>query len=260
MKKAGISINMSIWVSGDTHGDFTRFSTDNFPQGKNLTKEDYVVILGDCGLIWSQQEDNREKYWKKWLDDKPWTTLFIPGNHCNFDRLESDEFKTIDWNGGKVKVISSSILYLPVGEIFDICGCRILAMGKNYSHDISDGILEIGDPRIKIWQKDYSKLFRVNHLSWWKQEVPNDLERNNAICNLSLVNNKVDFILTHALPSSDIYLIDKFLAQPNEFEVWLEENIRAKVDYVGWISGHYHMDKAASYKDLCIYERILQIL
>ena len=28
----------------------------------------------------------------------------------------------------------------------------------------------------------------------------------------------------------------------------------------GWISGHYHIDKAASYKDLCIYERILQIL
>ena len=37
-------------------------------------------------------------------------------------------------------------------------------------------------------------------------------------------------------------------------------NIRAKVDYVGWISGHYHIDKAASYKDLCIYEKILQIL
>ena len=37
-------------------------------------------------------------------------------------------------------------------------------------------------------------------------------------------------------------------------------NIRAKVDYTGWISGHYHIDKAASYKDLCIYERILQIL
>ena len=25
-------------------------------------------------------------------------------------------------------------------------------------------------------------------------------------------------------------------------------------------SGHYHIDKAVSYKDLCIYERILQIL
>ena len=70
---------MSIWVSGDTHGDFTRFSTDNFPQGKNLTKEDYVVILGDCGLIWSQQEDNREKYWKLTEYLKTYKKVWVPG-------------------------------------------------------------------------------------------------------------------------------------------------------------------------------------
>ena len=173
---------MAIYVTGDIHARPERLGGNTFAAGKGLTKDDYVIICGDFGLVWNKDTESRyENYWLEWLDSKPWTTLFIPGNHCNFDRLESDEFKTIDWNGGKVKVISSSILYLPVGEIFDICGCRILAMGKNYSHDISDGILEIGDPRIKIWQKDYSKLFRVNHLSWWKQEVPNDLERNNAI-------------------------------------------------------------------------------
>lgn len=253
---------MAIYVTGDIHARPERLSGNTFAAGKELTKDDYVIICGDFGLVWNKDTESRyENYWLEWLDSKPWTTLFLDGNHENFDRLlDFNNYPCEMWNGGIVQRIRPSIIHLMRGEIYNLQGLKFFVFGGNYSHDISDGILEIGDPRIKIWQKDYSKLFRVNHLSWWKQEVPNVLERDNAIRNLSFVNNKVDFILTHALPSSDIYLIDKYLAQPNEFEVWLEENIRAKVNYVGWISGHYHIDKAASYKDLCIYERILQIL
>ena len=58
-------------------------------------------------------------------------------------------------------------------------------------------LLEIGDKRIKQWNKDYSKMFRVNHLSWWKRELPNQEEMDNGIKNLELNNNKVDYILTH---------------------------------------------------------------
>ena len=252
---------MAIFITGDIHSKPERFSSDNFPQGKELTKEDYIIICGDFGLVWNKDcENGHERFWLNWLEEKPWTTLFLDGNHENFDRLYDFEiYPCVEWNGGLVQKIRPSVIHLMRGEIYDLQGLKFFVMGGNYSHDIDDGILEIGDPKIKQWQKDWTKMFRVNHLSWWEQEVPAHYERTNAIKNLLAVDNKVDFILTHALPSSDIYIIDKYLAKPNEFEIWLEENIRSKVDYIGWISGHYHIDRAASYKDLCIYERILQV-
>ena len=77
---------MAIFLTGDTHGRFERFSAEAFPLGKELTKEDYVIILGDFGGIWEQSESNKnENHWLTWLDEKPWTTLFIDGNPENYD-------------------------------------------------------------------------------------------------------------------------------------------------------------------------------
>lgn len=68
-----------IYVTGDTHGalSINKLSSDEFPQGKELTKNDYVIICGDFGLVWN---NNGEDYWwRRWLDNKPWTTLFVDG-------------------------------------------------------------------------------------------------------------------------------------------------------------------------------------
>lgn len=60
-----------IFVMGDTHGDFTRFNTDNFPEQKEMSKDDYVIVCGDFG-IWD--DSNRERYWLDWPGTKPFTT------------------------------------------------------------------------------------------------------------------------------------------------------------------------------------------
>ena len=111
-----------IYITGDTHGDFRRFSTDIFPEQKEMTKDDFVIICGDFGGIWCQ-EDNRkavrnENYWLDWLDQKPFTTLFVDGNHENFSRLNS--FPEKKWNGGVVHAIRPSVLHLMRGEVFNI--------------------------------------------------------------------------------------------------------------------------------------------
>ena len=49
-----------------------------------MTKNDYVIIAGDFG-IWN--DTKQERYNLDWLEDKPFTTLFVDGNHSNFDRL-----------------------------------------------------------------------------------------------------------------------------------------------------------------------------
>lgn len=74
-----------IYVTGDTHGDWiSRLNSNAFPEGKTLTKDDYVIICGDFGL-WHDTKE--ERYNLKWLSEKSFTTLFACGNHENYDRL-----------------------------------------------------------------------------------------------------------------------------------------------------------------------------
>lgn len=38
-----------IYITGDTHADFSRFEDAEFPIQSNMTKNDYVIICGDFG-------------------------------------------------------------------------------------------------------------------------------------------------------------------------------------------------------------------
>ena len=246
-----------IIVTGDIHGNpFQRLNLENFPEGKTYTKEDYVIILGDFGLVWD--DSAMEHSCLDWLENKPWTTLFIDGNHENYDLL--NKFPIEEWGGGRVQKIRSSVIHLLRGEVYDIGGYKFLAMGGARSHDIQDGILEVGDPRIKIWKKDDFKLFRINHISWWEEEIPNEEERKNALKNLAENDYKVDYILTHEAPSSDVVLIDHLLYHPDEYSKWLEMEIRQKVKYKKWFFGHYHLNLDVNEKETCLFERRIRIV
>ena len=37
---------MAIYITGDTHGGFQRFGSKYFPQQKEMSREDYVIITG----------------------------------------------------------------------------------------------------------------------------------------------------------------------------------------------------------------------
>ena len=90
-----------IYITGDTHGDWmNRLNVDDFPEQKEMTKNDYVIITGDFG-IWN--DTKQERYNLDWLEDKPFTTLFVDGNHSNFDRLYA--IPVSEWYGGKVHFI-----------------------------------------------------------------------------------------------------------------------------------------------------------
>ena len=47
---------MSVWITGDIHGNPVRLSTDSFYEQKEFSgnkDENIVIILGDFGLVWS---------------------------------------------------------------------------------------------------------------------------------------------------------------------------------------------------------------
>lgn len=72
-----------IWITGDIHGrPQSRLSYRCFPEGKSLTKNDYVIIAGDFGCVWDYKgESKEEKFNLDWLENLPFTVLFVDGNH-----------------------------------------------------------------------------------------------------------------------------------------------------------------------------------
>ena len=88
-----------IYITGDCHSDFVRFSKENFPEQIVMTKDDYVIICGDFGGVWDvDEESKRETWWRDWLEGRSFTTLFVDGNHENFDRLYA--YPVEEWNSG----------------------------------------------------------------------------------------------------------------------------------------------------------------
>lgn len=222
-----------VVITGDTHGRVERFKQFN----EVLGKDDFLIICGDFGLVWNYQEESKyEEYWLNWLSSKPWTTLWIDGNHENYDRLKT--YSVEDWNGGKVQKIRDNVIHLMRGEMFEIEGKKYFTFGGASCHDIQDGILEIDEiQKIKSWQKQ-NKMFRVNHLSYWKEEMPNEKEYAKGLETLS--QGTPHYIITHCAP--DCILGQLGFNEKDKLTNYLQK-IKEKVDYDKWFCGHYHMNK-----------------
>ncbi len=253
-----------IYITGDTHADFRRFSRRIFPEQDEMTKEDHVIIAGDFGGVWFPVNDEAhqksERYNLDELDNRSFTTLFIPGNHENYARLMGDEFPEMDWHGGRVKQIRPSVLMLMRGEMYEIDGARFFAFGGASSHDISDGILDGNDPAWKKKAKDLEKkekyFYRVKGISWWPEELPSNDEMEHGKKTLDKYGWKSDFVLTHCAPSSVQAQIG--FHHSDILTTYLEE-IHAKLDYKKWFFGHYHYNVNVSANDILLYEQIIRI-
>lgn len=254
-----------VYVTGDCHGDFRRFSTRNFPEQKNMTREDVVIILGDFGGIWDCDcSSKEEEYWLDWLNEKSFTILFIDGNHENFDRLK--EFPVVDLYGGKAHKIRSNIYHLMRGYIFEIQGRKFFAFGGASSHDISDGILDANDYEhwddfLRVyhsWVKK-RKSFRVNHMSWWAEELPTEDEMRRAEQILKENGCKVDYILTHCCPQEVASLISQGAYKADRLTNWFNM-IAHMVEFHGWYFGHYHGESDIYCKFHMRYEKIERII
>ena len=134
-----------VWATGDTHGGFQRFTRENFPEQAGMTKDDYVIVAGDFGGIWDGGEGEQKEL--DWLENLPFTVLFVSGNHENYDLLA--EYPVEEWHGGKVQKIRPHVIHLMRGQVFELEGYTFFTMGGASSHDIGDGILEPDAPDFK---------------------------------------------------------------------------------------------------------------
>lgn len=250
-----------IYITGDCHAEFRKFSTDNFPEQKEMTRDDYVIVCGDFG-IWHDTPE--ERYWLDWLSKKSFTLLFVDGNHENFDRLYGDEFPTVEFHGGKAHRIRDNVFHLMRGYVFDLCGKKFFAFGGASSHDIDDGILDEDNfedyeefrDTINRWYKQ-RKMFRINHISWWEQELPTEEEMQFGLKTLGENSNKVDFIISHCCPQQIALVFSRGCYQADDLTRYFNV-IADTVDFTRWFFGHYHDNQVVMSKFIMLYEQIVR--
>lgn len=228
-----------IYITGDTHGgiDIHKLGSNKFLEGNSLTKSDYVIISGDFGFVWTM--DNKDLYWLKWFENKKFTTLFVDGNHENFDILNNLPIET--WNGGKVHRINDSIFHLLRGQVYEIDGNKFFTFGGAESVD---------------------KVFREEGVSWWECEMPSENEYKEGIKNLEKVNWNVDFVVTHTCPSKVLNTINEShctFKEVNEINEYFDE-INKKASFKNWYFGHFHRDIEIENKYICLYNKIMKIV
>ena len=262
-----------IYITGDCHKDFSRFTMKNFPEQKKMTRDDYVIICGDFGGVWCSRKEKGKSiddYDLNWLEDKSFTTLFVDGNHENFDELYRYPVK--DWHGGKVHELRPHVLHLMRGEVFELSGKKIFTFGGARSQDIGDGVIEWDEEGLwkrtaKEWEKA-DKIFRVNHYSWWEQELPTQEEIENGFANLEKHDYKVDYIVTHCCSNSVLfeYAMMKFrdLHVAKEYKdhnilTDFFDEINQRAEFSKWFFGHHHNDVAINDKHILLYYQIIRI-
>ncbi len=228
-----------IFITGDIHGyiGIDRLEEKNFPQSKELTKDDYLIICGDFGLVFAPAQTTKEKYWLDWLESQPYTTLFIDGNHENFLRLDSHPVE--EWHGGKIHKINSSVFHLMRGQIYEIGGYKWFTFGGAESPD---------------------RAYREQYKDWWPQETPSIEDYNEGIKNLRENDFKVDFILTHAMPQE--YIEDLFYnprTKPNGTP-YLLQDFKRLCEYRDWYCGHYHIDCNLRENFHMLFSRIVEVI
>ena len=252
-----------IYITGDCHGEFHRFSTKLFPEQHTMSKDDIIIICGDFGGVWCEEGSNEQKeenYWSDWLNDKNFTTVFVDGNHENFERLYN--YPEIQWNGGRVHQVRESVYHLKRGEVYRINGKSFFTFGGASSHDISDGIIDTDANHdwkntAKRWKK-LGKNFRIKNVDWWEQELPTEDEMEHGRMSLEKCNYKVDYVITHCAPSKLIKNNIERKDEPDRLMEYFDE-LFANITFKKWFFGHYHEDKEISEKFRLLYKDMIEI-
>lgn len=219
-----------IYLAADIHGHIRLERLKELLQSYSISDNDYLIILGDAGIIWS---DTEYKEVQAFYESLPLTTLFVDGNHENFDLLES--YPLANHMEGIAHKISDKIYHLMRGEVYTIERKKFFVFGGGFS---------------------LKKLTNSSPVNVWAREMPNKAEYENGFKKLAQHDFKVDYVLSHVAPTKiacDMWipLIDEEI----ELNNYLDE-VRKKTDFRKWFFGHHHKDRDGENWS-AIYDRIL---
>lgn len=240
-------------ITGDTHitGDLhpvrqLKSQADAFEQKHGvapLDVNDKLFITGDVSLLFSVKQTQFESQLiGEFNKHFHWTTLFVDGNHENFDRL--NKIRRREWCGGEVGVIANKLLHLRRAQVFEIDSKTFFVCGGGNSMD---------------------KEYRTPGVSWWPEELLSKAEKDQAYRVLDSASWKVDYVITHVGPRMLIQdTFPDFIENPSHrsryydpVELFLDK-IYERLEYKHWYCGHYHADKYLD-KFTILYDDIVDI-
>ena len=218
-----------IYLTGDTHGDYD-FAKLEVLKARGLSNEDYLLILGDCGVVWNEADlaSNIALY-----ESLGCVIIFIDGNHENFKLLNT--FEVVTYLGAKMHKISPCIYHVLRGEIFTLDDKTFFCLGGARSTD---------------------RAYRKKDVSYWIEEEITSQDIVHAKEELTKVNYSVDYVLTHCVDSLTVFL---YLHMNNDSSTYKLNFIDEEVNYKHWYFGHYHKDLQISSKKTCVYQNIYQL-
>ena len=74
---------MTVYVTGDVHGGLDMQKLRDWELGDSLASDDYLIVAGDFGFPWDFSAEECADI--AWLESRPYTALFVDGNHERFD-------------------------------------------------------------------------------------------------------------------------------------------------------------------------------
>ena len=184
----------------------------------------------------------------------------MDGNHENYDLLKT--YPVEQWKGGNVQFIAPDIIHLMRGQIFEIEGLRFFTFGGARSHDISGGILELDDLEFKRKKKELDhgwEPYRINHLSWWKEEMPDKNEFEEGLRSLDRCGWNVDIIVSHCCASSIQQEVCGDRCEKDELTEYFEM-IMGRCEFGKWLFGHYHENRNVGKRFAVLYEQIVRVV
>ena len=228
---------MSVYVTGDKHGHLGMPVLVKRRRRKSLGEGDKLIIAGDFGLVWRRPPGVQEQHWLRWLDEQKWETLFVDGNHENFELL--NRMPEEQRYGGLVGRVGEKIFHLKRGTIYEIEEKSILTMGGALSVD---------------------KNSRTPYVAWWPEEIPSYADLSNCLDSIHKWGGEVDYVITHTCPREvalhleGVYGFGK-LDDPTGK---ILSHIASAVKFKRWFFGHWHIEKTYG-KFQCIYDDIVML-
>lgn len=224
-----------LYITGDTHGDFSGF--EKRMAGKDLGKDDILLITGDFGFGWNRV---MKEMWQNW--PHAYTVLFCDGNHENFDILKDLPEKAMF--GDTVGDFGNNTYRLLTGHMYDIAGYRTFVFGGAASIDVA---------------------CRRPWVEWWPDEIPKKSQIDLAMKTLEENGWKFDLFVSHTcnqdLKRKLVYPMTEFYDPTEKMIGDLEKAI---ADHGGeWGSswfGHFHKDANFDGKYHCRLDRVSRII
>lgn len=219
-----------ICITGDMHGDFSRFNDRRI---KALKKNDFLIVCGDFGFVWDGSK--HEQRILKRIGKKRFYTLFVDGCHENFDLLS--QYPESEFCGGLVHKISGNLMHIKRGSILNIQGNKFFAFGGGQTKEID---------------------IRRESKTWYEQELPQDDEISSAERNLKASDGKIDYIVTHEPPASMKEFLSFEVNQISYMHTFFDK-VKDSCAFKMWFFGKAHINKLIPPKYRCLFDDVVTI-